>query len=165
MKKIFAVFMTVLMFSGSCLADTKQEKAEEILNLINVRSAVDVAYDQIMIPVSCEIIMSAEEEAEFKKEFIKIADVPSLINDEMEFWVQNYTEEELDQLLAFYKTDLGKKNIALMPKYAQFSAKVMQKWQQQKAPKIVELTEILVQKHSRRSGEETQACIRSKMGL
>ena len=164
MKKIIAVSAVALMMAGSCLAATKQQKAEELINLMNTQAVFDAVYAQAAIPLSCELIMSPADEAELKKEFMQIADMPALMRTLSQFWILHYTDHELDQLLAFYKTDLGKKSIELMPQYTQFSLAEMQKWGEQKGPKFIELGAKLAQKYPKRSGEQTKACIKAKMG-
>ncbi|MDY6407303.1 MAG: DUF2059 domain-containing protein [Pseudomonadota bacterium] len=163
-KTITALSLSLLMAMPVCAA-TKQEKAEELLKMMNTQSIFDTVYTQAIIPLSCEIIMSPEEEIKLKDDFMKIADMDALMKTLSKFWVDNYTDQELDELLAFYKTDLGKKAIQLTPQYTQYSMTELQKWGEEKGAAFEKLGEDLARKYSRRSGLEVEACIKSKMGM
>ncbi|MBR6411777.1 MAG: DUF2059 domain-containing protein [Alphaproteobacteria bacterium] len=165
MKKIVAVSVGVLMMAGSAFGSTKQEKAEELLALMNTQAMFDSMYDQTIPQVTCELEMTPAEEEEFKKEFMEILDIQSLMHTFSQFWIQNYTDKELDQVLAFYKTDAGKKTIELMPQYMQFAMTEGQKWGQDKGPKFMELGKKYAQKYPKRSQDQKEICIKSKMGM
>lgn len=165
MKKLIAALSVGLFLSGSVSAATKQEKAEELLALMNTNAIFDTTYAQSMIPVSCTLIMTPADEENLKKEFMEIADLDALVKKLSQFWIQNYTEQELDQLIAFYKTDLGKKSIALLPQYTQVTITELQKWSREKEPQFIELGKRLSQKYPKRAGYEVEACIKSKTGM
>ena len=152
MRKLIAVSSLVLMLAGSGFAATKQEKADELLKLMNSQAVFDSIYAQAMVPISCELIMPPAEEEKLKDDYMKIADMPALMKTLSQFWIQHYTEQELDQLINFYKSDLGKKSIELMPLYTQYSMKELHKWGQEKGPKFMELGKGLSQKYPKRSG-------------
>ena len=165
MKKFIAAAALGLLISASASANTKQEKAEELLALMNTRAIFDTTYTQSMMPLSCTLIMTPADEENLKKEFMEIADLDALVKKLSQFWIQNYTEQELDQLIAFYKTDLGKKSISLLPQYTQVTIAELQKWGQEKGPQFMELGKKLAQKYPKRSGQEIEACIKSKTGM
>lgn len=165
MKKIIALSSAVLLLAGSVQAATKQEKAQELLNLMNMQATFDAAYTQSIIPVTCTLTMPASAEEELKTEFMQIADMPKVMQNLSQFWIQNYTDQELDQLIAFYKTGVGKKSIELMPQFTQFSMTEMQKWGQEKGPAFIALGKKMAQKYPARTEAEAKACIKSKLGL
>ena len=101
MKKII-ILLFVGIFTAFPGHASKIEKAEELSKLIDYDSMADLAYEQAMLPILCTAVMSTEEQAMLKQEVEEILDAPALSKALMQFWVDHYTEEELDQLLAFY---------------------------------------------------------------
>lgn len=61
---------------------------------------------------------------EFKKE-IKPEELTTLIAP---LYEKYYTEEDLDQLIAFYQSPVGKKSIQIMPQIMQESMAIGQNW-------------------------------------
>ena len=164
MKKII-ILLFLGIFTAFPARASKIEKAEELLKLINFDSVLDLTYEQAMLPILCTVVMSTEEQAMLKQEFEEILDAPALSKVFMQFWVDHFTEEELGQLLAFYKTTVGKKTLQLMPQYAQFSMIELQKWMQERTKKFFELGQKIDAKYPKRSGMEAEACIKEKMGM
>ena len=63
----------------------------------------------------------------FKKE-IKAEDIENMI---IPIYDKHYTESDIDQLIAFYNSSIGKKMIATMPQVMQESVIVGQNWAKQ----------------------------------
>ena len=164
MKKIIMLLLFGVFLSGPCYA-TPKEKIEELFVLVKMSAQLDEGYRKMIIPVICELNMSSADEEIFLRELIKIADFQTVKDKMIQFWADNYTEEELDQLIAFYKTDLGQKTLAMFPKYVQWVSVETVKWAQEKGHQIEELAEKMAEKYSPRSEEETKACWQSRLGL
>ena len=106
------------------------------------------------------MMLSFEDENIFRKKLVEVLDFKPYLNTFFQFMDENYTEEEIDQLIAFYKTDLGKKNLKLMPKYMQLASQKLVKLIQEKLPQIDELTE----EYPIRPQNEINACLKSRLG-
>lgn len=65
---------------------------------------------------------------EFWAEFAKEARPDTLINLVIPVYVKHYTDEEIVQLIEFYKTPLGKKIIEKMPAIAKESFVIGEEW-------------------------------------
>lgn len=105
-KKIVFLF-TLLCFIFS-YAQTKQEKIKELISLSGA------------FPISREI--SKEVIANYKKKYNNVPEsewagleqkisVDGLINNVIEIYSSRFTEPEVEELLVFYKSDLGRKMI------------------------------------------------------
>ena len=165
MKKIIAILSLCCLVTMSAHASTKEEKAAELLKMMNTQAIFGAAYEQVSIPLTCELVMPTTAETKLKEDFMRIADVDSLLWTLSQFWVKNYTEKELDTLIAYYKTDLGKKTIRMMPQYTQYSMAVMEKWSKEKKDDFINLGKELARKYPKRSGADAEACVKSKMGM
>ena len=161
-------FLVALLFSTVITTPayaTKKEKALELLQLNNANfQQIDRMYDQAMIPISCSFVLSSDEEQQVKDKFSKIMNLQTFIDNMAQFWVQNYTEQELDEILKFYKTETGKKTVALMPKYTQLFMQEHQKLMNNIAPKLKDFGDELTTKYQKRSDTEIEACVHSKLG-
>ena len=54
-----------------------------------------------------------------------------------EVWARYFTAEELDQLIAFYRTDVGQKLIALQPKLMQVGMQLGEAWGEKVAREVL----------------------------
>ena len=163
MKKL-VLFLALALFISPAHA-SKEEKAAALMKVMNAEATLSVAYDQAIIPLSCQFVMTPSDEAALKADLIKTLDAESFVKTLSQFWVQNYTEQELDDVLKFYQTPAGKKSIALMPEYTKFMLTEQKKWGEKVMPKMVELGNRISNKYQQRSGAEAAACMKQKQGL
>jgi len=70
---------------------------------------------------------------DFKKE-IKAEDITNMI---IPIYDKHYTESDIDQLIAFYNSPIGKKMIATMPQVMQESMIAGQAWGKQISEKVI----------------------------
>ena len=98
MKRIFVFLLLSLLMINPSFASSKQEKAKELLKLMNTDAIFDSVYELVMVPVFCTVVMPLEEQKSFRDEFIKIMDLDSFFNIAIDFWINNFTEEEMDDL-------------------------------------------------------------------
>ena len=162
MKKII-LFLALAMFISPAYA-SKEEKAASLMKLMNVEATLNVGYNQALIPLSCQFIMTPTEEATLRTDFIKAVDAESFVKELSQFWLQNFTEQELDDMLKFYQTPAGKKSIALMPEYTKYMLTEQKKWGEKVMPKMIELGNRISEKYQQRSSAEAAACIKQKQG-
>lgn len=163
MKKFICIFCLGLILSLSAHAATKQEKVQQIFELTNVKEVMEASIDSALIPITCSLVMSPKEESDFKKEVMKVGDFNVLFDALAQFWLDNYTEDDLDALIMFYQSETGKKLSSLQPKLAVYSVQQLQEWMQKNQDSFYELGQKYGRKYRQRSGAEVQACMRSKM--
>lgn len=71
--------------------------------------------------------------------------VNSMSGDIVQFYAANFTEEELQQLLDFYESDLGVKTLAMTPKLMSEVMPGMMAKIQQDIPKMIEEFKVLLE--------------------
>lgn len=110
MKKIIITF--AIFICSFCYTQTKIDKVKELISLSGtftlskkIESEVISRYRKKYDNVPDSVWKSIEPQ-------IKIDE---LINEVAEIYGKNFTEKEIDQLLIFYKSDLGKKLIQNTP--------------------------------------------------
>lgn len=159
MKKIIFTLCLGLLLVMPAYASSKEEKVAEILELTHMDATLNASIEAAIIPIVCTFIMSEEDEKSLKQDFKEVGQFPSLVHSFSQFWIDNYTEQELDDLLAFYRTNTGKKLADLQPQQAQYNVKVIQEWSQNIGLALNELGRKYAQKYPQRSGDEAQKCI------
>lgn len=124
MKKIILIFLLYLV-SVPVFSQTKTDKIRQMLELTgagkvasnmmkNLLTSYKSAYPQMDEKLWQDILNSFNEEG-LIKQIIPIYD-------------KYYTEDDIDQLIAFYKTPIGKKTVEVLPAITQESMGVGQKW-------------------------------------
>lgn len=104
MKKILLV--VILFFVTNFYSQNKQEKIKELIALSGVFNMSEEVKNQFMLEFKKRY--SHVPEREWKQISTKI-DANELINQNIEIYGKYFSENEIDDLLKFYKTDLGKK--------------------------------------------------------
>ena len=64
---------------------------------------------------------------------------------------EHYTEQELRELLTFYRSDVGLKSLQLAPKAAQVQMTAIQGLVDEEMPSLTEMIESLIQQESEQS--------------
>lgn len=110
MKKVFCIAMIV--FGVFSYSQTKQDKVKELISLSGA------------FPVTKEV--EKKMMAKYKKQYDNVPDsawkpiekkvnIDDLINEVIGIYGNKFTEKEIDQLLIFYKSDVGKKVLLNSP--------------------------------------------------
>lgn len=132
MKKLI-LLLSICSFSINTFSQTKKEKIHTLLNEMGSgKTGVIVA--KTMIDAFKKNYPKVDQKIwdEFAKE-IKSEDLIEMV---VPVYDKYYTEDDVDQLLAFYKTPIGKKSIEVMPQIAQESMLAGQSWGKQIGEKI-----------------------------
>lgn len=139
--RILGFVLVLFLTFGAAQADdaARQELALEIVELTTTGALVDQMVDAIWPNLEGGIIARAKnpsEEvlAEMKAEYKKLVEglIGSVVGDVSGFYADNYSEQELRELLEFYRSDLGKKTLAIAPKLmGEIMPGMMQKMQQE----------------------------------
>ena len=104
MKKI--LLLIILFFVTNFYSQSKQEKIKELIALSGVFNMSEEVKNQFMLEFKKRY--PHVPETEWKQISTKI-DANELINQNIEIYGKYFSENEIDDLLKFYKTDLGKK--------------------------------------------------------
>ena len=121
MKK--AILALALIFSLSTFAQDTSTFKKETIEFIKLTGSADLfksAIDQVgmMVP--------AEKKEAYKKE--AMATLDDLYGDLADLYMEEFTHDDVKELTAFYKTDLGKKLAAKQGLLAQKGMSVGQTW-------------------------------------
>lgn len=154
MKRVLIVIL-ILLSPITVYAEEVADKAtvEELLEVTNVKSIVDTIYleiDQMLEGLAAQLGISEEEQPIFNKYIAKVnASVKEEISWEkmrgpmIELYMKHYTQKEIKDILAFYKTDTGKSLVRKMPVVMQDSIQLSQTMFKMTLPKIQTLAEEL----------------------
>lgn len=133
MKKLLsAVFLMLFSFTFS---QTKTQKIQELLNL-TLSSYNDVILAETFIGEFKKIYPNVSEEfwKNFSKNNIKSQELQNLI---IPIYDKYYTDSDLDGLLHFYRSDIGKKIITNLPIITAESKEVGEKWGRRIGEKLI----------------------------
>ena len=99
-----------------------------------------------------------EEMAEVKDAFVaylqKLASDPTLKAKTIELYQKNFTDDEINELVAFYETTVGQKTLNVLPSLTGKIMTFSQKLAQEHVVSFQEaLTQIIARKNARKQGE------------
>lgn len=132
MKKITAVVAFLLM-GFACVAQSDYK--QKTIDLITITTGPQ--FDIVIQPL-VDMVPQQNRDA-FKKD-IK-ASMGELYDKLAAVYMESYTEEDVDAILAFYDSPVGKKVIAETPEITQKSMQIGQMWGMQLQPLIAKYSE------------------------
>jgi|JI10StandDraft_1071094.scaffolds.fasta_scaffold00359_3 N-glycosylase/DNA lyase len=134
MKKIIALLICIsVLQSGFSQKDSKEEKIKELLELTGSGKIGLQVFENIVNDFQKSFKSVPEE---FWVKFKAEAKAEDFVNMIMPVYAKYYTETEINQLLEFYKSPIGKKVISTMPQLMQESMQIGQEWGEKLAEKI-----------------------------
>jgi hypothetical protein len=134
MKKIFILFFLCGMVSVAfSQTKTKSEKIRELLELTG-SGELGIQVMQTLIPAYEKNFPNVEKE--FWKQLSNEINAEELVSLVIPIYDKYYSESDVDQLIAFYKTPLGAKLIKTMQPIMQESMLAGQKWGKELGEKI-----------------------------
>lgn len=121
MKNLLLVFVLVFTISMNAQEDAAfKSETIEFIKITGATKAFDDAIDQI------GNMVSQDNKEAYKKE--AVATLDELYNDMAALYMEEFTREEIKALVAFYKTDLGKKLAGKQVTLAQKGMMMGQSW-------------------------------------
>lgn len=148
MKKLSICALFFLAFSLTTYAETsKESKINELVNIMDMDSLIDQMYLQMQSMIQKNMPtregISESEQAiydKYQKEFLQVlqenmswAKMEPMMID---IYGRNFSTKEIDDMLAFYKTETGKSLIQKMPIVMQESMQISQTLMQSTMSKI-----------------------------
>lgn len=131
MKKIICSIAFLLVGFAGIAQEANQALRDKTKNLIQITSGGQ--FDVVVKPL-VEMVPADQQEA-FKAD-IK-AKMDDLYNQLTTVYIESYSEAEIDAILAFYDTPVGKKMIAQTPHITQKSMEIGQTWGMQLQPLLM----------------------------
>ena len=121
---LLILFVSILAFNVNA-QDNKEKLIKEMLEL---SGASKMALQTMELMVSSFKKQMPSVANDFWNEFMKEANADELTNMIVPVYAKHYTEDELKELIAFYKTPIGKKMVEKLPQIAQESYGIGEQW-------------------------------------
>ncbi|MBD0724986.1 hypothetical protein B6A10_07330 [Flavobacterium sp. L1I52] len=124
-KTLLILSFCILSFSANAQSTSKTEKIKQLMELTGSGKMGVQIMDQIIRSFKTSHSSSVNDEfwEEFKKG-VKAEDFENMI---LPIYDKYYTESDIDQLIVFYNSSIGKKMISTMPQVMQESMAAGQK--------------------------------------
>ncbi len=115
MKKLFIIIMLIFSMSitGFSAETSKQKKIKELFQVMDVQATTN-EMSQMILNDTGNMSLSKNQRAALQKEMQSMMDY--VLNKQAELYDRHFTEQEIDDILNFYKTPAGKKVIEETPK-------------------------------------------------
>jgi hypothetical protein len=155
MRKIVLGLTLILAFSANLQAQTTDEKLQELFDTMNMDATINTMYQQMQSMMSSSVadkVMSSDQEEvynKYQKELLSLMQTEmgwdDMQADLLVIYKQNFTDQEISDMLAFYKSATGQSVLQKMPVVMQESMQVGQQMAMKAMPKIRALSEKMVQ--------------------
>lgn len=113
-----------------------RKAAESLLNLMGMEKLLGQSVDQMLAMQVQQNPAIAPYQAQMKTFLSKYMSWPSLKDDMVKIYTEEFTEQELNDLNKFYQTPLGKKTVEKMPALMAKGAAMGQQRVQQHLPEL-----------------------------
>ncbi|MFC3200636.1 DUF2059 domain-containing protein [Alteromonas oceani] len=151
MRKVLMIIIAALSLSGPAVANTAQrDTVEALLIASGADSALDAVYaqfDGMFANMAEQFKIEESERASFNKHMQK---VNLMLQEEMnwdtlkepmiDLYLAHYTEQELQDMLAFYQSETGQSVVKKMPEVMAASMQVTQQLMKDVYPKIMQMS-------------------------
>jgi hypothetical protein len=154
MKEMSIIFALLFAFTVCAQDNQEQDSLDELFEVMDMDSMVNTMYDQMesmFTGIQTDSEMSPEEIAineEYRKQLTTVMRTQmswqAMKADLKQIYIQNFTENEIADMLTFYQSPTGQTVLRTMPVVMQESMQIVQAMAQKTIPK---LQEISAQKH------------------
>ena len=134
---IVVVVVTASMLRADGEPERKEAKIRELMKLTGAADMGKQTMDAMLESFRATPNISPEFIERFKKE----VDPDEIVELIIPIYDKYLTEQDLDAVIAFYKTPAGRKFISVLPQMLKESLAVGQQWGQQKALHVLKLIE------------------------
>jgi len=141
MKNIIPILVTLCCLASAGVAHAQQDSPELEAK---IRELMAVTGSAGMTIQSIEQILGSMKQAlpqvpeEFWQNFMERLDRDQLIDMIVPIYAEHFTEEEIDAMLGFYKSDVGQRVIAKLPVVMRESALAGQEWGKKTAMQVID---------------------------
>jgi hypothetical protein len=148
MQKITLIIILLFAFATQAQSPAKQDNLEKLFEVMDTNSMMDTMWSQMR-----SMIMNIQEQESMTAEELAIVDkytkqFTAIMKEEMSWnamkedlrqvYRQNYTEQEIGDMLAFYQSSTGQKMLLIMPVLMQESLKIGQSLAEAAMPKLMQ---------------------------
>ena len=146
MKKLASIFIALSLSLPVLAEPATTESVEKLMNITGAQNRGEMMLGQ-MLPALKQSIPDASEE--FWQDVTAEMNIEELMQSIVPVYQQHLTEEDLQDILAFYETPAGKNLLKSQPAIMQQSMQIGQQWGQQVFVKVM-------QKHATLKEAETK---------
>jgi len=145
-KTIIVCLLSSLSFFACAETENKRENVEKLLLLMDVDAVVEIMYsqmDQALQGMAQQMGVSQSDREIFERHMAKMI---AVMKEEMswekmqqpmvDLYTKHYNEREIQDLIAFYKSETGRSMLEKMPAIARDSAFIAQSLMADFIPKI-----------------------------
>ena len=130
--------VAILFLSTFTVSAQDSTKIRHIRQLMEVTGAAKMGNQMITTIAASYKQNFPDVPAEFWDSFIKEADMTQLMEHIIPIYAEQFTDDDIQQMLAFYQTPIGKKMIEKMPIILQQSMQLGGQWGRQLSEKVLE---------------------------
>lgn len=134
-KTIVSLFLISLCQLGYSQDTSKYSKIKEMLDITGSGKLGVQVVEQMMASFKTSFTTVPDN---FWKDFMKQVNADSLTEMVIPIYSKYYSTEELNELIKFYKSPIGKKVVSVTPYVMQESMSIGQKWGEKIAEKVYE---------------------------
>lgn len=118
--------------------DTDQIKHKKILQLLELSGSAKIGEQFSTYFINSIKTRQPDIDQKFYDEIVNEFNGNEIVKLIIPIYEKHYTEEEIDQLILFYQSPIGKKMVEKMPLVIQESMEIGQKWGMEIGRKIIE---------------------------
>ncbi|WP_115718474.1 DUF2059 domain-containing protein [Gallaecimonas mangrovi] len=146
MRNLIAICLMVMAFTAHADQNSKQQKIDQLVKLMHMDKMVDAmtgSMEQMMGNLSRQLGVKPSEQPIFDRYHHKMM---ALMKEEMNWqkmepmvasiYDKNFTEKQIDDMVAFYKTDTGQTILKKMPEVMKESIEASQTMAKDMLPKL-----------------------------
>jgi hypothetical protein len=161
------LIISLTLFAALAAADeaSKRQKIEQLLVLTNSASMMDQMFDQLRGAIAQQrdmLNLSKEDSREMTNEIetVSFAMLRERLSWDklrpkfIDLYAETFTEEEVEGMVAFYRSPAGKAAIEKMPKLVGQSMAITNEMMKDVLPEMMQRTEAIVVKYRNRALEQ-----------
>ncbi|AYO57174.1 hypothetical protein CO230_02955 [Chryseobacterium sp. 6424] len=133
MIKIVIVAACCLIGNVANAQQTKEQKVKELLSITGTTQMMESTFEQIL---SYYQSTYPDVPTEYWQKAMKLANFDQVIDQIIPVYLKHFSESEISDVIAFYKTTTGQKIIIKMPVIYQESMEIGREWGTELAKKI-----------------------------
>jgi hypothetical protein len=130
--------ITALFLSTLGLSAQDSTKVKHIRQLMELTGMAKLGNQMMTNIISSYKQSFPAATTEFWDAFMKEADMSQLFEKVIPVYEQNFTDDDIQQLITFYQSPVGKKMIEKMPVIMQESMQIGSEWGKQLSEKVIE---------------------------
>lgn len=123
-----SIFYTLAFITLPLIGFSQESKNQKLKEFLEVSGAAKMGEQVVSSMIEMFKSSYSDVQNEFWNEFKKEIKSDQLVDLVTPIYAKHYTEDELNELIAFYKSPIGQKTVNLLPVITEESMAVGQQW-------------------------------------